>query len=651
MVAAPVASATFAPLPRFLMAYREQLKDYASETRLIQRRLMVAAIIVVVLLSVVLGRLYVLQVVDQEHFTTLSNSNRMRFKALPPTRGLIYDRNGVVLADNLPAYRLEIIREQVDDLDATLARLGELVEISDSAIKRFRKASKRRRPFESVPLLLNLSDEEVARLAVNIHKFQGVEINARLTRFYPMGPLAVHALGYVGRIDEQDLNNLDESNYAGTSHIGKLGLEKYYEQDLHGEVGLQRVEVNAAGRTLRVLEEQPPLAGNNLRLTIDAGLQILGEKLIGKERGALVALDPRNGEVLALVSMPNYDPNLFVNGISFKDYKSLRESRDRPLFNRALTGQYPPGSTTKPLFGLAGLEYSVTTPGKKVFCPGYYQLPIDDRKYRDWKKTGHGPIKLSDAITQSCDVYFYDLSYRLGIDRMSEFMFAFGFGQRSGIDTTGESPALMPSREWKRRIRRQPWFPGETLITGIGQGAFSATPLQLASAIGALAMQGKRYKPHLVKSIEFVNDQEEREVEPELLENYRLKRLSNWKTVVRGMVNVVHGARGTARKSGEGAVYKIAGKTGTAQVFGIKQDEEYDAEKIAKRLRDHALFVAFAPAEDPRIAVAVIVENGEHGGSTAAPIARAIMDAWLLGPDGKLKPEHRPDSARKKEGR
>ncbi len=633
------------------MAPREQLKDYASETRLIQRRLMVAAVAVVVLLSLVLGRLYQLQVVEQEHFATLSNSNRMRYKALPPTRGLIYDRNGVVLADNLPAYRLEIIREQVDDLGDTLARLGELVEISDSAIKRFRKASRRRRPFESVPLLLNLSDEEVARLAVNIHKFKGVEINARLSRFYPMGPLAVHALGYVGRIDEQDLNELDESNYAGTSHIGKLGLEKFYEKELHGQVGLQRVEVNAAGRTLRVLEEEPPLPGNNLRLTIDAGLQTLGEKLIGGERGALVALDPRNGEVLALVSMPNYDPNLFVNGISFKDYKNLRESRDRPLFNRALTGQYPPGSTTKPLFGLAGLEYGVTSPGKKVFCPGYYQLPIDDRKYRDWKKTGHGPIRLSDAITQSCDVYFYDLSYRLGIDRMSEFMLAYGFGQRSGIDTTGERPGLMPSREWKRRIRGKLWYPGETLITGIGQGAFSATPLQLASAIGALAMKGKRYKPHLVKSIEYVAEQEERITEPVLLEDHKIRRQRNWETVVRGMVNAVHGPRGTARKAGEGAAYRIAGKTGTAQVFGIKQDEEYDATRIAKRLRDHALFVAFAPAKDPRIAVAVIVENGEHGGSTAAPIARRIMDAWLLGPDGKLKPEHGADSSGKGDGR
>ncbi len=633
------------------MAPREQLKDYASETRLIQRRLMVAAVAVVVLLSLVLGRLYQLQVVEQEHFATLSNSNRMRYKALPPTRGLIYDRNGVVLADNLPAYRLEIIREQVDDLGDTLARLGELVEISDSAIKRFRKASRRRRPFESVPLLLNLSDEEVARLAVNIHKFKGVEINARLSRFYPMGPLAVHALGYVGRIDEQDLNELDESNYAGTSHIGKLGLEKSYEKELHGQVGLQRVEVNAAGRTLRVLEEEPPLPGNNLRLTIDAGLQTLGEKLIGGERGALVALDPRNGEVLALVSMPNYDPNLFVNGISFKDYKNLRESRDRPLFNRALTGQYPPGSTTKPLFGLAGLEYGVTSPGKKVFCPGYYQLPIDDRKYRDWKKTGHGPIRLSDAITQSCDVYFYDLSYRLGIDRMSEFMLAYGFGQRSGIDTTGERPGLMPSREWKRRIRGKLWYPGETLITGIGQGAFSATPLQLASAIGALAMKGKRYKPHLVKSIEYVAEQEERITEPVLLEDHKIRRQRNWETVVRGMVNAVHGPRGTARKAGEGAAYRIAGKTGTAQVFGIKQDEEYDATRIAKRLRDHALFVAFAPAKDPRIAVAVIVENGEHGGSTAAPIARRIMDAWLLGPDGKLKPEHGADSSGKGDGR
>lgn len=612
------------------MAYREQLKDNYTETRLIQRRLIVAAIFVLLLMSIVLARMYVLQVVEHEHFSTLSNSNRVRLKALPPTRGLIYDRNGVVLADNLPAYRLEIIREQVDDLNATLQDLTEYVEISDWAIRKFRQASKRRRPFESVPLLLNLHDDEVARLAVNLHKFQGVEINARLTRHYPLGKHAVHALGYVARIDEQDLNKLDETNYAGSSHIGKLGLEKYYEDDLHGQVGFQRVEVNASGRTLRVLDEQPPVVGNNLHLTIDSSLQQLAEELFADERGAVVALDPNNGEVLALVSMPSFDPNLFVSGISLKEYSLLRDSSQRPLFNRALTGQYPPGSTTKPFYALAGLEYQVIGHQQKVFCGGYYLLPNEERKYRDWKKWGHGKMDMNSAITQSCDVYFYDLAYGLGIDRMSAFMKQFGFGSRSGIDSTGEQTGLMPSREWKRSARGMPWFPGETLIAGIGQGAVLATPLQLASATGALAIQGKRYKPHMVKKIDFPADQLEFVIQPQLAGQYQIKKLLNWEHIIKAMVNVVHGIRGTAHRIAQGATYTIAGKTGTAQVFGIAQDEEYEEEKVSKKLRDHALFISFAPADEPKIAVAVIVENGGHGSSVAAPIARKMMDAYLV---------------------
>ncbi len=612
------------------MAYREKLKDNYLETRLIRNRLIAAALIVFVLMMVVLGRLYVLQVVDHEHFTTLSESNRVSLKALPPTRGLIYDRNGIVLADNLPAYRLEIIREQVEDMDETLQQLRQLVEISDQEVSRFRETSKRRRSFESVPLLLNLSDEEVAALAVNIHRFNGVEINARLTRNYPLGKHAVHALGYVGRIDLRDLVKLDEANYAGTSHIGKLGLEKYYEAELHGEVGYQRVEVNASGRTLRVLDEQAPKAGKNLHLTIDSSLQQLAEYLFTGQKGSMVAIDPRNGEILALVSMPSFDPNLFVNGISMANYSALRDSPRRPLFNRAITGQYPPGSTTKPFFGLAGLESNVIGPGHKVFCGGYYQLPNDERKYRDWKKGGHGYMTLDGAITQSCDVYFYELSYNLGIDRMSEFMKQFGFGSRTGIDSTSERPGLMPSREWKRNARGMPWFPGETLITGIGQGALLVTPLQLSSATGALAMQGKLYKPHLVKSIENPVDQTDQPVEVVLSSEYKLKKKLNWDHVVRGMTNVVHHIRGTAHRIAQGLQYKIAGKTGTAQVFGIAQDEEYEEENVTKKLRDHALFMAFAPVEDPKIAVAVVVENGGHGSSVAAPIARKIMDAYLL---------------------
>ncbi len=612
------------------MAYREQLKDNYSETRLIQRRLILSAVIVLVLMSIVLGRLYVLQVVEHDYFSTLSNSNRVRLKALPPTRGLIYDRNGVVLADNLPAYRLEIIREQVDDLDDTLQHLSEYVDISKQEIKKFRQASHRRRPFESVPLLFNLSDEELAHLAVNLHKFQGVEINARLTRNYPLGKHAVHALGYVGRIDVKDLNQLDEANYAGTSYIGKLGLEKFYENDLHGTVGFQRVEVNASGRTLRVLDENPPISGHNLHLTIDSNLQRLAEDMFKNESGSVVALDPNNGEVLALVSMPSFDPNLFVNGISTKDYKTLRDPKRRPLFNRALTGQYPPGSTTKPFFGLAGLEYSVIGNKQTTFCGGYYLLPNEERRYRDWKKTGHGKTDLDKAITQSCDVYFYSLAYSLGIDRMSEFMKQFGFGRRTGIDSTSERPGLMPSREWKRRARGMPWFPGETLITGIGQGAFLVTPLQLASATGALSLKGKRYKPHLVKSIEYPVESIDLKVIPVISGTYPLKKELNWQHIVNGMQNVVHGIRGTAHRIAEGLSYKIAGKTGTAQVFGIAQDAEYEEEEVIKKLRDHALFIAFAPVENPKIAVAVIVENGGHGSSVAAPIARKMLDAYLL---------------------
>lgn len=612
------------------MAYRERLKDDYTESRLIRRRLIVAALIVLVLMSVVIGRLYVLQVVEHEHFITLSDSNRVRLKALPPTRGLIYDRNGVVLADNLPAYRLEIVREQVKDMDETLLGLTTLVDISEQDIKKFRQASKRRRPFESVPLLLNLSDDEVARLAVNLHRFHGVEINARLTRNYPLSKHAVHVLGYVGRIDENDLNSLDETNYAGTSHIGKRGLEKYYEDELHGEVGFQRVEVNASGRTLRVLDERPPLSGNNLRLTIDSSLQQLAEDLFAEERGSVVALDPNNGEILALVSMPSFDPNLFVNGISSAQYSALRDSSHRPLFNRALSGQYPPGSTTKPFFGLAGLEKNVIGHKQTVYCGGYYLLPNEERKYRDWKKAGHGKMDLDSAITQSCDVYFYDLSYALGIDRMSSFMKEFGFGQKTGIDSTSERSGLMPSRDWKRGARGMPWFPGETLITGIGQGAFLVTPLQLASATGALALEGKRFRPHLVRQIDYVADGMELKIEPQLNGVYNIKKKLNWEHVIKAMVNVVHNIRGTAHRISKGLTYKMAGKTGTAQVFGIAQDEEYEEHKVKKKLRDHALFVAFAPVEKPQIAVAVIVENGGHGSSVAAPIARKMMDAYLM---------------------
>lgn len=612
------------------MSKREQLKDDFLENRLIRRRLVLSAVFTVILLSLVLGRLYVLQIVEHEHFSTLSDSNRVRIKALPPTRGLIFDRNGVVMANNLPAYRLEIVPEQVEDLDSTLLQLKRYIDYTEQDLKRFKQSSKRRRPFESIPLRLNLKDEEVARLAVNLHRFEGVEINARLTRNYPQGAHAVHALGYVSRIDERDLSKVSEVEYAGSTHIGKLGLEKFYEHELHGSVGVQQVEVNARGRTLRVLNESPPVQGNNLHLTIDSRLQKVAEEAFAEHSGAAVAINPNNGEILALVSMPIFDPNLFVNGISFDDYNALRDSSKRPLFNRALSGQYPPGSTSKPFYGLAGLELAITTAENDVYCIGYYKLPNEPRRYRDWKKQGHGHMDLNNAITQSCDVYFYDLAYRMGIDRMSEFLASFGFGVKTGVDSTGERNGLLPSREWKRRAEGMPWFPGETLITGIGQGALLVTPLQLANSTAAFSIKGERYQPHLVKSVEKIPEYNLVEIASHVAGRYELKSEKNWKHVHDALVNVVHGLRGTAHRISQGMQYRTAGKTGTAQVFEIAQDEEYDEETVAEKLRDHALFISYAPADDPQIAVAVIVENGGHGSSVAAPIARRIMDAYLL---------------------
>jgi len=612
------------------MSKREQLKDDFLENRLIRRRLALSAFFTVILLSLVLGRLYVLQIIEHEHFSTLSDSNRIRIKALPPTRGLIFDRHGVVMANNLPAYRLEIVPEQVENLDDTLLQLKQYIDYTEQDLKRFKQFSKRRRPFESIPLRLNLKDEEVARLAVNLHRFEGVEINARLTRNYPQGAHAVHALGYVGRIDVKDLGKVNENEYAGTTHIGKLGLEKFYENELHGAVGVQQVEVNAGGRTLRVLSESPPVQGNNLHLTIDSRLQKIAEEAFADYTGAVVAIDPSNGEILALVSMPIFDPNLFVNGISFDNYHALRDSIKRPLFNRALSGQYPPGSTSKPFLGLGGLEEKVKTVDQKKYCIGYYKLPNEPRRYRDWKKQGHGRMDLHDAITQSCDVYFYDLSHEMGIDRMSEFMAKFGFGTKTGVDSTGERNGLYPSREWKRSSEGMVWFPGETLITGIGQGAFLVTPLQLANSTAAFSRKGVRYQPRLVKSIEKIPDYTMVKNASKVVEPYQLKNEQNWVHVHNAMISVVHGLRGTARVINKGIQYQVAGKTGTAQVFGIAQEEEYDEETVAEKLRDHALFISYAPAHDPQIAVAVIVENGSHGGSVAAPIARRIMDAYLL---------------------
>jgi penicillin-binding protein 2 len=606
------------------------LKDHLFESRLFLSRAVTLLVISGVLISVVIGRLVYLQVTAHDHFTTLSEENRVKILPIAPNRGLIYDRNGIILAENLPSYRLEITPEQIRDMPATLAALNEIIPISESDRVRFERLRGRKPRFEAIPLRFHLSDEEVARFAVNRHLFPGVDIQAGLARNYPLGRLAVHAVGYVGRIDEYALQRVDASNYSGTTHIGKVGVEKTYEDLLHGKVGFRQVETNAQGRILRVLSRTPPEPGANLYLTLDSRLQRVAEEAFVDYSGSAVALDPRSGDVLAFVSKPTYDPNPFVNGIELSDYQALQQDLDQPLFNRALRGQYPPGSTIKPFMGLAGLEQGLTGPRTSTYCPGFYTLPGSVRKYRDWKRWGHGKVDLTTAIVQSCDVYFYDLALSMGIDRMYEYLRHFGFGERTHIDISGELPGLLPSREWKRNRLNQPWFPGETIITGIGQGFTLTTPLQLASATATLANQGRRMLPKIVRALQNPGDRSLIPRQPEVSETITIDDPANWDTVIKAMTRVVHDPRGTARSIGADVKYEIAGKTGTAQVFGLKEEEKYEADKIDEKLRDHALFIAFAPVEDPKIAVAVIVENGGGGGAVAAPIARIILDQYLL---------------------
>ena len=614
------------------MLNETQLKDHLFESRLIMDRAVLLLVFGGILLSVLVFRLLYLQVASHEHFTTLSEDNRVKLQPLPPNRGLIFDRNGILLAENLPSYRLEITPEQVDDMSTTLSALEEIIEIRDIDRSRFEKLLKRKPRFEAIPLRFHMNDEDVARFSVNRHRFPGVDITAGLARHYPQGPLAVHALGYVGRIDEKALQVLDSSNYRGTSHVGKNGIEKTYEELLHGKVGLQQVETTAQGRIIRVLDRTPPVSGRNLYLTIDSRVQAAAEAAFGDYSGSAIAIDPNNGDILAFVSLPTYDPNPFVNGIDYDDYAALRNNDKEPLFNRALRGQYPPGSTIKPFMGLAGLETGVAGGHSKTYCPGFYRLPGKDRKYRDWKRTGHGTVDLNIAITQSCDVYFYDLARSLGIDRIHDYLQHFGFGKPTGIDIQGELPGLLPSREWKRSRRDLPWFPGETIITGIGQGFFLVTPTQLATATAALANGGRMIQPNIVHAEQEAESDELLPHQPQLLETITIGNQQHWDQVIAAMTDVVHSARGTARRIGKDSPYRIAGKTGTAQVFGLKQEEKYDASAIPEKLRDHALFIGFAPVEAPRIAVAVIVENGGGGGSVAAPIARIILDAYLGGP-------------------
>ena len=607
-------------LPQF------DLKDSQLESRIFGSRTIIAVCLVMVLLGLILMRYYALQITEYEVYRTQSERNRVQLQPLPPKRGLIYDRNGVLLADNRPSYVLSVVRERVGDLDVALSELQTLLPVSERDLENFHKKVNRSRPYEPVPLRFRLTENERALLAVNRFRLPGVVVEARLLRHYPYGELFSHALGYVGRISEEEVQALDETDYRGTFYVGKVGVEKFYEDILHGDVGYQNVESNAHGRVLRVLERFLPVTGKDLTLSLDYRVQLAAFDALGDRRGAVVAINPLSGEVLALVSTPGFDTNLFVNGISYEDYNALRDSLDVPLFNRAIQGSYPPGSTIKPFMAMAGLQSGLVTPESTVADPGWYSLPGDSHRYRDWilriRGTGHAPlVNMKMAISESCDVYFYDLARRLTIDRMAEYLHPFGFGERTGVDTTNERAGILPSTRWKRGAMNQPWYPGETISAGIGQGYMLASPLQLAVATGVMASKGQRRIPHLVMAIDG-------EPLPVTSLDPLVAPAEYWDAIFDGMREVVHGRNGTAKALAQGIAYEMAGKTGTAQVIGIAQNAVYNEADVSERHRHHGLFIAFAPIEAPTIAVGIIVENG-GGSSAASPIAREVIDTWL----------------------
>jgi penicillin-binding protein 2 len=618
------------------------IKDHHSERRLFISRVILTSVSGVLLLGVVVARLVQLQVFDYEHFAERSQGNRVRIEAVPPIRGLVYDRRGRILAENLPAYQLELIPEQVADIDDTLQRLAVLNLIAHEDIEQLKELTSSGPRFKPVALKLRMTDEEIAVFAVHRPRFQGVDFRPRLLRHYPDGAAVAHAVGYVGALSVNDLKRLDPTRYAGTAHAGKTGIENSFEMDLHGDAGYRHIITNARGRQVpadsrnlsdTLPSDKTPDPGANVYLSLDLDLQLIASKALEGRRGAVVAIDPWSGEILALVSAPSFDPNVFAVGMSRTEFADLQDDATQPLFNRAVRGSYPPGSTIKPMLALAALETGATNLERKTICRGYFMLPNTTHRYRDWKAGGHGEMDIHDALEQSCDVYFYEISRDIGIDNMHTYLDMFGLGHRSGIDMSGEADGLVPSREWKRQAfsdrDNQRWYHGETVIASIGQGYMLATPLQLANAAAAIATRGIRYRPHLVAAIEDPLSGQRTLITPERLDDVVVEDDANWQTIIDGMHAVMQGTRGTARAVGMGAPYEMAGKSGTAQVFTVGQDEEYDEDEIEERLRDHALFISYAPLENPRIAVAVVIENGSSGSRVAAPIAKAIMDEYL----------------------
>jgi penicillin-binding protein 2 len=605
------------------------IKDAAEEQRRFRRRAAESFLIVVAVCLLLLARYAYLQVVSHDEFTARSINNQVKVVPVAPNRGLLYDRRGRPLAENRPAFRLQIVPEKAGDLAETFGRLGQLIELPEDAVERFEANRQRYRSFDGIPVRFDLSEDEVARFSVNRHLFSGVEVVPYLARHYPHGELLTHVLGYVGRIDEDDLRAIDAADYRATTHIGKSGIERYYEDRLHGASGVEKVETNVQGRVLKVLERDDPSHGEDLILSLDLSLQRAAWDALGDRAGAVFAMDPRDGSVLVMVSKPAFDPNLFVRGISAKAYAEIVADRGRPLFNRALQGGYEPGSTFKPFIGLAGLELGFMEPEQRVFSNGYYYLSGQERPFRDWKKGGHGWVDVYGALEQSVNTYFYNLAYELGIDRIHDYLSQFGFGRPTGLDLHGENDGILPSREWKRGQFGLPWYPGETVMSGIGQGFNVITPIQLSAALSALANGGTLFAPRLLLASKPAGNAQARLVEVPVAGRIPVREPENWAAIREGMRLVIHGERGTARAIRPDGDYQMAGKSGTAQVVAQAEDEEIDPDELAFHLRDHALFMAYAPVGDPIIAVAAIVEHGGGGSREAAPVARAVIDAWL----------------------
>jgi penicillin-binding protein 2 len=618
----------------------QELKNPERELAHFQRRVTIAAVLIVLAFGGLFARFFYLQVIQHRHYQTLAESNRIAIVPIVPNRGVITDRNGIVLAQSYSAYTLEVTPSRVKNLDETIDELAKVVEVQARDRKRFKRLLDETKNFESLPLRTRLTDEEVARFAVNRYRFPGVEIKARLFRQYPFGEVASHVIGYIGRINESDVSTIDDwhetANYKGSDYIGKVGLELSYERELHGTTGFEEVEVDAGGRAVRTLSRTPPVSGNNLRLSLDIKLQQAAEAAFGDRRGALVALDPATGEVLALVSKPGFDPNLFVEGIDPANWDALNNSPDRPLLNRPLRGAYPPGSTIKPFLALSALVSGKRTATQTIFDRGTYQIPGSTHVFRDDKPGGHGYVDMPKSIIVSCDTYYYMLAGDTDIDVTHDFLAQFGFGQKTGIDIDGELPGVLPSREWKRerfagknyREEHRKWYLGDSISAGIGQGYNAFTPVQQAEAIATIASDGASFRPHLVQSVETVATGEVRVIEPEAAHQVNVK--PEYLAVIKNALIGVP-REGTSARAFIGAKYISAGKTGTSQLFSVKQGEKYQSGRVDERLRDHAWYLAYAPADSPRIALAVLVENGGFGAQAAAPVARAVLDYYLLG--------------------